>query len=109
MGRGACAILRPVFVLSNLLIAVARLVDYGLFIFMIIVGARVLISWVSADPRNPIVHFLYRATEWALAPIRNRLPTYRLGLDLSPIILFVVIYLVQQVVIRSLLEYAVRM
>ena len=46
----------------------------------------VQISWVSPDPRNPIVLLLYRVTEPVLEPIRNALPPMG-GLDLSPLVL----------------------
>ena len=49
----------------------------------LIIIIRALISWVNPDPFNPIVRFLYRATEPVLRPIRRKLPTYQIGLDLS--------------------------
>jgi YggT family protein len=54
------------------------------YIWIIII--RALISWVNPDPFNPIVRFLYRATEPVLRPIRRKLPTYQIGLDLSPLL-----------------------
>ena len=53
-------------------------------------------TWLpNLDPANPIVRFLYAATEPALAPIRRLLPTGA-GLDFSPLILFVIIALLNQ-------------
>jgi YggT family protein len=54
--------------------------------YLWIIIARAVISWVSPDPFNPIVRFLYRATEPVLRPIRRRLPTLDIGLDLSPLV-----------------------
>lgn len=58
--------------------------------WLIIIAA--VISWVSPDPRNPIVRFLYRTTEPILRPFRKILPPRRTGgLDLSPILAILLI------------------
>jgi YggT family protein len=57
-----------------------------------LVIAAALISWVSPDPRNPIVQFLYRVTEPILRPFRRILPPGRTGgIDLSPILVILLI------------------
>jgi YggT family protein len=57
-----------------------------------LVIAAALISWVSPDPRNPIVQFLYRTTEPILRPFRRILPPSRTGnIDLSPILVILLI------------------
>ena len=59
--------------------------------WLVIVAA--LVSWVSPDPRNPIVQFLYRSTELILRPFRRILPPGRTGgIDISPILVVLVIY-----------------
>ncbi len=72
------------FVIQNLLLAVAYVLNMALSLYMFIIVARALISWVSPDPYNPIVQFLYTATEPVLRPVRRRLPAT--GIDISPII-----------------------
>ncbi len=75
----------------------------GLYSWVIIAAA--LISWVSPDPRNPIVMFLRQATEPVLAPIRRLLPPWKTGgLDLSPLIVLVAIQFVERVVLPTLLR-----
>lgn len=49
------------FLFTNLLIAVAQVLDYMLWAYMWIIIGRVIISWVNADPYNPIVRFLVRS------------------------------------------------
>jgi YggT family protein len=65
---------------------------------------------VNADYSNPIVRFLYAATEPVLEPVRRRLPLFAGGLDLSPIVVWVAIIFLQRFLIRSLydLAYALR-
>ena len=62
------------FVIANLLVAVAQVVDYILWAYLWIIVGRVVVTWVNADRYNPIVHFLYGATEPVLVRVRRRLP-----------------------------------
>jgi YggT family protein len=94
------------FVASNLIDALATLLKIVLDIYFWIIIARAIVSWVNPDPYNPIVRFLYRVTEPVLRPIRNRLPTYSIGLDLSPLIVLLVIYFLEAFAVRSLRELA---
>jgi YggT family protein len=94
------------FLLANFLEAAASIVNMLLTLYMWIVVARALISWVSADPYNPIVRFLYAATEPVLYRLRRRLPLYAGGIDFSPIIVFVAIIFLQQFLVQSLYDLA---
>lgn len=96
------------FVFANLVEALATIVSYLLTIYMWIIIIRALISWVNPDPYNPIVRFLYQATEPVLYPIRRRLP-FMGGIDLSPIIVLLVIMFLQVFLVRTLNEVAVRL
>ena len=66
-------------------------------IYIFIVIARALISWVNPDPYNPIVRFLYNVTEPVLAKMRRYLPLQIGGLDLTPLVLLVALSVLQQV------------
>jgi len=67
----------------------------GLIQWLVIIAA--LISWVSPDPRNPIVQFLFRTTEPILRPFRKILPPSRTGgIDLSPILVILLIFFLRQ-------------
>jgi YggT family protein len=91
-----------VFVIGNFIDALAWLVDWIIQAYIWILIARAILTWVSPDPRNPIVQFLYRVTEPVLRPIRRRLPTYQMGLDLSPLIVILALIFVQRFLVRSL-------
>ena len=97
------------FIVANLVEITARILDIGLTIYMWIVIVCALLSWVSPDPYNPIVRFLYRATEPVLRPVRRLIPMGNIGIDISPVIVIVVIYLLQNFVVRSLVELAFRL
>ena len=94
------------FVLGHLLEALAALLHFVLNIYIWVLIARAIISWVSPDPYNPIVRFLYRVTEPVLRPVRNLLPLQGLGLDLSPMIVLLVIYVLDRFLVNSLLDLA---
>lgn len=96
------------FVAGNALSGVATILDYVLWLYMWVIIARALISWVNPDPWNPIVQFLDRATEPVLAPIRRWIGR-RMGMDLSPMIAILIIYFLQIAVVQSLKELAMRM
>ncbi len=94
------------FVVGNFMLGLATVVDYLLWIYMWIIVARALISWVNPDPWNPIVQFLQKATEPVLQPIRSRLG-WRMGLDLSPIIAILIIIFLQVALVQTLRDLAV--
>lgn len=95
------------FVFSNLLLAVARLLELALWAYFWIIIARAVLSWVNPDPFNPIVRFLYRVTEPVLRPIRRRMPMMQMGLDLSPMLVILAIYFLQAFLVESLRDLAV--
>ncbi len=71
--------------------------------------AAALVTWVSPDPRNPIVQFLFRSTDWILRPCRKILPPrWTGGIDFSPIIAIVLIVIVKQLVVGLLLGAPIR-
>jgi len=94
------------FVISNLLAAVAKVLDIALTIFMWIIIARAILSWVSPDPYNPIVRFIHNITEPVLYQIRKRIPLNFGGIDFSPIIILLAVIFLQQFVVESLYQYA---
>jgi YggT family protein len=79
-----------------------QVIHLAITIYIWIIIIRALISWVSPDPFNPIVRFLYRATEPVLRPVRHSLPTYQIGLDLSPLIVIIGLEIVDRYVLPTL-------
>jgi YggT family protein len=94
------------FLAGNLVLAVASLVHLVLQAYFWIIIARAILSWVSPDPFNPIVRFLYRVTEPILRPVRRRLPTSQMGLDLSPMVVILAIYFLDSFLVDSLRDLA---
>ena len=97
------------FIISNFLVAIGKILDIGLTLYMWVIIARAVISWVNPDPYNPIVRFLHSVTDPVLYAIRRRLPLGFGGIDLTPIIVILAIIFIQSFLVRSLLQLAHRM
>lgn len=97
------------FVFGNLLAALALVIDYVLQIYSWVVIARVVISWVNADPYNPIVRAIYNLTEPVLYRIRRAFPVFAGGIDFSPIVVFIGIMFLQSFLVQTLRQLAFRM
>ena len=96
------------FVAGNVLQGLAKVLEMVLTLYMWVIIARALISWVNPDPWNPIVQFLERATEPVLAPIRRRVG-WQMGIDLSPLLAILAIMFLQYAVVASLYEAAAQL
>lgn len=97
------------FVVENFVVALAKIIDVVLTIYIWIILGRALISWVNPDPYNPIVIFLYRITEPVMAPIRRMLPIRGLGIDISPVVVIVIIYFLQIFLVKTMTQFAVEL
>ena len=96
------------FVLGNLLVALASVIGLVLNLYMWVIIARAVISWVNPDPYNPIVRFLYSITDPVLLAIRRRLPLSFGGIDFSPILVILAIIFLQRFLVASLHDLAIR-
>jgi len=94
------------FVLSNFVVALAKIIDIALTLYMWIIIARALISWVNADPYNQIVIFLYKATEPLLRMVRRIIPLRNVGFDLSPMIVILAILFLQYFLVETIIQFA---
>ena len=82
-----------------------------LYVWLLIAAA--ILSWLIAfnvvNTRNQFVgtvgEFLYRITEPALRPIRNLMPNLG-GIDISPVILILIIFLIERIIIYYVYPYA---
>jgi YggT family protein len=94
--------------LANVLAGLGWTLYWFLQLYSYVLIARAVVSWVSADPRNPIVSFLYAATEPPLRLIRRRLPTSLryFPLDIAFLVLFGLVIFAQYGIVQSLVDYA---
>ena len=91
------------------MLALFRTIDFALAIYIWFIIASAVFSWLYAfnvvNSRNLLVasigQFLFRVTEPALRPIRRFMPDLG-GIDISPIILFIIIYFIRQLMWTSI-------
>ncbi|MBI1815069.1 MAG: YggT family protein [Deltaproteobacteria bacterium] len=94
------------FIIANFLAALAQVLNMVLWLYMWILIARAILSWVNPDPGNPIVRFLYTATEPVLYRVRRAIPFFGGGIDFSPFIVLLGIYFLQFFLVQSLFDLA---
>ena len=92
------------YIIGYFLLALAKVLDVVLVLYMWIVIARAILSWVSPDPYNPIVRFIHTVTEPVLHRIRTMLPVSFGGIDFSPILVFLIIMFCRTFIVNSLLR-----
>lgn len=83
-----------------------NLIQWLASVYSFILLIRVLLSWVSPDPYNPIVQIIYKLTEPLLYQIRRFIPVRWAMIDFSPIIAFLLIELLKRLLIQALLSLA---
>jgi YggT family protein len=94
------------YILGNFLYAIAKIINFILSAYIWIIIGRAIISWVNADPYNPIVRFLYEITEPVLSRIRRVIPVFAGGIDFSPMILILIIIFLQSFLVPTLQQLA---
>ncbi len=93
------------FVLGNIIITIARLLDSILSVYSFVIIVSALISWVNPDPYNPIIKILRSLTEPVLNAVRRILPFTQIGgIDLAPMVVLIAIFFIQGALITSLIQ-----
>ncbi len=74
-----------------------RLLLFAIDVYILIVLARVIVSWVRIDPEHPAVLTVRKLTEPLLAPIRRVIDPWQRqwGIDFSPVVLIIALGLLQ--------------
>lgn len=86
-------------------IAIAQLIEFTVYVFIVAIFIRIILSWVNPyGTRHPFSDLLYSLTEPLLAPARRLIPPIG-GLDLSPIAVFVLLQLTLILIVRPLRDF----
>lgn len=97
------------YFIGNFIVALASILNMILTIYMWVVIARAVLSWVNPDPYNPIVRFIHNVTEPVLYQVRRRVPVNFGGIDFSPIIVILVIIFLSSWLVPSLGQFGARL
>jgi YggT family protein len=93
-----------VYAWTNLVLFFASIINELLTVYFWIVIIAAVLTWIEPNPYNPIVRFLYAVTEPVFDWIREHLPVFFGGIDLSPLVVIVVIAFLQQYLLPTLLR-----
>jgi len=93
-------------VLGLIVLSLADLIDFVLLLYIVLILARVVISFVGADSYHPIVPLVMQLTEPVLKPIRRVLPSVS-GIDFSPMVALLAITLARVLIAKPLLDLGV--
>ncbi|HEY7409642.1 MAG TPA: YggT family protein [Vicinamibacteria bacterium] len=99
------------FVFANVLLGLARVLDMVLQVYFWMLIGRAIISWVNADPRNPIVRFLRSVTDPPVELIRRLLPARlrHYPLDIAFLALMGLVLFAQVAVVQTLHDVGLRL
>ncbi len=91
--------------MGHLIIALARILDLLLTVYMWLIIGRAVLSWVSPDPYNPIVRFIRNVTEPVLSRVRSMVPLFFGGIDFSPMIVLLAIIFLRTFLVQNLFYF----
>ena len=86
-------------------LALVELLKLSIYVFLFSVFVLAILSWVSPGGYNPVANLLYQITAPLMRPARRLLPPMG-GLDLSPMIVMLGLYLLILLVIHPLQDWA---
>lgn len=87
-----------------LLLAVGEVIQLGVYVFIFAMLIRVVLSWIQPGGYNPVLSLINQLTEPLMAPARRIIPPFG-GLDISPMLVFIFLYLTLMLVVRPILDF----
>lgn len=96
------------YIIGHFFKALASVLDIALSIYMWLIIIRVLLSWVSPDPYNPIVKALRSVTDPVMDWFRRRIPLVFGGFDFSPMVVIFLIYFLRQFLVPVFLKLSIQ-
>jgi len=79
-----------------------RLINTAAELLYLVLIIRIILSWVPHNPSNRIIQFIYQLSEPILRPFQSIVPSYKIGIDLSPLFAFIAIGFVKTLLLRLL-------
>lgn len=87
--------------LAVFLESLVSVINIALNLYIFVLIAAVLVSWVRPDPYNPIVQVLYRLSEPLFSRVRRLMRTNFGGLDLAPLIVILALEFINILLSKS--------
>jgi len=86
-----------------LVYGVGELLQLTIYVFIFSILIRVVLSWVAPRGYNPALRLLYDITEPIMEPARRLIPPIA-ALDISPILVFILLYLTLMLLVQPILD-----
>jgi len=91
-----------------LILAIGKLLEMTVYVFMFAILARIIISWVNPHLHNPMTSLLNSLTDFMMRPARKFIPPIGM-LDLSPMVIFLILGLLLRLIVQPILDIGTRM
>lgn len=91
---------------NTFLIAVAEILHMLIYAYIIVIFVACILSFVNPDPYNKIVQIIYRLSEPSFNLVRRFINTVYGGLDIAPIIVWIILMFIDKFIIRLLFDFA---
>lgn len=90
-----------------LVYSIGELLQLTIYVFIFTILVRVILSWIAPQQGyNPALRLLYDLTEPLMAPARRMVPPIAM-MDISPIVLFILLYLTLMLIVQPILDFGI--
>lgn len=98
---------RSTTVQGLLVYSFGELLQLAVYIFIFAILIRVVLSWIAPHQGyNPALRLLYDLTEPIMEPARRLIPPIA-ALDISPILVFIFLYLTLMLIVQPILDFGI--
>lgn len=96
-------------ILKTFLIALAEILHLVIYGYTIVIFIACILSFVNPNPHNKFVQVIYKLSEPAFRLVRRNMPTSFSGLDLAPLVVFLVLAFLDKFLVGLLYGYIASM
>mgnify|MGYP006110572733 CR=1 FL=1 len=87
-----------------LVLCVAHLLQLTAYLYMFFIFITIIISWISPGAYNPLTVLIYQFIQPIMSRVQRRIPN-TVGLDWSPMVVLLGIYLFLSLVVAPLMDF----
>ncbi len=86
-----------------LVLAIGELLKLVVYVFIVAIFIRIILSWVAPRSYNPAINLVISLSEPLMAPARRLIPAIG-GLDISPVIAFLLLGLTLRLIVQPIMD-----
>ena len=77
-------------------------VNFLFSVLYILAALRAVLPWIPHNKMNPFIRPVYVLTDPVMSVIRAGLPPLKIGMDVSPFIVIILLWIIHQIILRLL-------